>query len=235
MILAVSAAKIIPSADKSVKPNPDIALLEEAPNEPTEVSQEQFRKNQEELEKMEKWYRSLTEEQRLFINEKVDELHRQQESKLNQEKMKHQTELKKYLLKNLQKSQYTQLSETSIEGLEIGVPSAKYIEKIENLKNQFYDTRKDFDAKVDISYQICKYSAKELDKAKTALEKDESLKKLMLGKGYVFEIYESQLFMYCPNQKPKTFESWLQKSGYQDMLVVKDGQKPNPDTANTEL
>ncbi len=107
MILAVSAAKIIPSADKSVKPNPDIALLEEAPNEPTEVSQEQFRKNQEELEKMEKWYRSLTEEQRLFINEKVDELHRQQESKLNQEKMKHQTELKKYLLKNLQKSQYT--------------------------------------------------------------------------------------------------------------------------------
>lgn len=200
--------------EEAVKENPDVGVLVEEPEEP---ALEEIEKAEQERAELEAWYQGLTKEQRIFFEAQISEERFEQEIKeQNSWSIKRDT-LKKYLLKNLQKSQYTYLVSSS-SGLDVGVPSAKYIEKIENL-------RKKNGSDVTVWYHLCKYSAKELEKKKTALPKDTDFKKMMSQEKYVLVLSDDMLAIYLPDGKPKGFDSWLAKSDYQDVLAVKEYQK----------
>ena len=84
-----------------------------------------------------------------------------------QTRRKEADSLKNYLQKNLSKTQYTYLfNQNGV--LEIGVPSAKYISRAKELCTKYTEqTKQD----VTVCYELCRYSIKELEKAKESLEK----------------------------------------------------------------
>ena len=205
MLLTLTAIPSFADEGEKQKPNPDVGvMLQEDPEAPAEVDPEEAKKQQE----LQKWYDELTEEEREFVHQKMNE--KEQEAVLSEEqtRRKEADSLKNYLQKNLSKTQYTYLfNQNGV--LEIGVPSAKYISRAKELCTKYTEqTKQD----VTVRYELCRYSIKELEKAKESA--------LVINNGY--------LELYCTDETPKKFDSWFEKSDYRDMMVVNECQKILP-------
>ena len=155
-----------------------------------------------------------------LLNEKEQEAVFSEE----QTRRKEADSLKNYLQKNLSKTQYTYLfNQNGV--LEIGVPSAKYISRAKELCTKYTEqTKQD----VTVCYELCRYSIKELEKAKESLEKDKDFTQLMKQVRYALVINNGYLELYCTDETPKKFDSWFEKSDYRDMVVVNEYQKILP-------
>ena len=172
MLLTLTAIPSFADEGEKQKPNPDVGvMLQEDPEAPAEVDPEEAKKQQ----KLQKWYDELTEEEREFVHQKMNE--KEQEAVLSEEqtRRKEADSLKNYLQKNLSKTQYTYLfNQNGV--LEIGVPSAKYISRAKELCTKYTEqTKQD----VTVRYELCRYSIKELEKAKESLEKDKDFTQLI--------------------------------------------------------
>lgn len=227
LITAMVAAAPIQSfaAEAGTKPNPDIGFEQEEPEKLPENSLEQTDKKTRELQR---WYRSLSKEQKEFAKTQFELQESQQLLEQGEKDRKETEELKNYLQKNLSKSQYTYL-ENGIGTLKVGVPSAKYMAKVESLVNSYAEKKQ---LSVSVDYELCRYSKKELEKAKSEIEKNSEFTKLEQNAPIPIKITKGYLEFYCVKGKTKGFDNWLKKSEYQDMIVVKENQKPlNTDTA----
>ena len=198
MLLTLTAIPSFADEGEKQKPNPDVGvMLQEDPKAPAEVDPEEAKKQQE----LQKWYDELTEEEREFVHQKMNE--KEQEAVLSEEqtRRKEADSLKNYLQKNLSKTQYTYLfNQNGV--LEIGVPSAKYISRAKELCTKYTEqTKQD----VTVRYKLCRYSIKELEKAKESLEKDKDFTQLMKQVRYALVINNGYLELYCTDETPKKF------------------------------
>ncbi len=208
-------------SEETQKSNPDIGVvLEEPPTAPAEVDPEQAKKQAE----LEKWYKGLTEEQLAFVRSAIEQ---ETKDQLQVEEQKQRNEIDKvkaYLKKNLAKTNYTYLSnENGL--LRVGVPSAKYIEKVDSLYQKYTEKTPN---QVSIVYELCPASLKELEKAKSALEKDSQLQKLMAKSRMSIVIHKSCIELYCTDGTPKGFDSWLSANQYENLIQVRWYQKVLP-------
>ena len=69
---------------------------------------------------------------------------------------------------------------------------------------------------------------KELEKAKSALEKDSQLQKLMAKSRMSIVIHKSCIELYCTDGTPKGFDSWLSANQYESLIQVRRYQKVLP-------
>ena len=200
------------------KPNPDIGvILEEPPAPPAEPDPEQVKKQAE----LEKWYQGLTEEQLEFVRSAIEEELKEESSLQDQKRRNEADKLKSYLKKSLAKTQYTYLSFEN-DLLKIGVPSTKYMDKIDSLYQKYSEKTPN---QVSIFYELCPLSCKELEKAKSTLEKDSQLKKMMEKSRMSLVIHNGWIELYCTDGIPKRFESWLSGNQYQKLIRVRENQK----------
>lgn len=203
------------------KANPDIGVvLEEPPTAPAEVDPEQVKKQAE----LEKWYRGLTEEQLEFVRSAIEEELKEESNLQDQKRRNEADKFKSYLKKSLAKTQYTYLSFEN-DLLKIGVPSTKYMDKIDSLYQKYSEKTPN---QVSIVYELCPASLKELEKAKSALEKDSQLQKLMEKSRMSLVINKSCIELYCTDGTPKGFDSWLSANQYENLIQVRRYQKVLP-------
>lgn len=171
---------------------PDGQSLEESPDiltpngslgkEPQEVlvepDWEALKKQEEEWEKenkrLQELFDSLSEEERFFIWQQVQRQYDQEKQDWENRMWEKTKRLSDYLKEELFPSQYTYLLADT--DLTIGIPSMKQIEKIEKICDEY---RKETGEGVVCLYRLCRYSYKELDQAKTDLEKNKELAELM--------------------------------------------------------
>ena len=257
LITAMVAAAPIQSfaAKPETKPNPDIGVEQEEPElekkektlsgtGQTEEIVEEFLND--EVPELEKWYQSLSPKQKGFAQRKgIERIEKEELAKLESRK-RGLEDIQNYLVQKLQKSSYTYLQpdlniDQRFPVLEIGVPSIKAMEKVEK-QVELYEKQKRLEEEnvacplysetVEVDYRLCKYSLKELEKAKSETEKNSEFTKLEQNAPIPIKITKGYLEFYCVKGKPKGFDNWLKKSEYQDMIVVKENQKPlNTDTA----
>ena len=126
-------------------------ILVEPPGEP---DLEALKKQQEENERLQEFYDSLSEEERGFIWQKIEEQKRDEV----RADFKKAEGLKAYLEENLFESQYTFITAGSSR-LTIGVPSAKQFDKVEKLCREYGEED------VAVEMRLCRYSYKELASA----------------------------------------------------------------------
>ena len=70
MLLTLTAIPSFADEGEKQKPNPDVGvMLQEDPEAPAEVDPEEAKKQQE----LQKWYDELTEEEREFVHQKMNE------------------------------------------------------------------------------------------------------------------------------------------------------------------
>ena len=142
-------------SEETQKSNPDIGVvLEEPPTAPAEVDPEQAKKQAE----LEKWYKGLTEEQLAFVRSAIEEELKEESSLQDQKRRNEADRFKSYLKKSLAKTQYTYLSFEN-DLLKIGVPSTKYMDKIDSLYQKYTEKTPN---QVSIFYELCPLSCKEL-------------------------------------------------------------------------
>ena len=218
--------RILTPDRKSLEESPDILtpsgslgkepqeVLVEAPGEP---DLEALKKQQEENERLQELYDSLSEEERGFIWQKIEEQKRDEV----REDFKKAEGLKAYLEENLFESQYTFIRINDWNNLEIGVPSLKYKEKIERLQEECGEGVIQF-------YVVCRYTYKELKSAQEKLENDKELAELMGDRKYTIVNEGDHLNLYCVDGEPLGLNSWLKENDYQDFLTVSRG-KPFPE------
>ena len=190
-------------------------ILVEPPGEP---DWEALKKQEVENERLQKFYDSLSEEERGFIWQKIEEQKRD-EVRVDFKKAEG---LKAYLEENLFESQYTFITAGSSR-LTIGVPSVKQFDKVEKLCREYGEED------VAVEMRLCRYSYKELASAQKAIQNDKELAKLMGDATYYVENEGDYLVLHCPYGKPLGLSSWFEQSDYQDMLRISDGTKPLPD------
>lgn len=194
-------------------------VLVEAPGEPDlEALKKQEAEWEKENKRLQELYDSLSEEERGFIWQKIEEQKRDEV----RADFKKAEGLKAYLEENLFESQYTFITAGSSR-LTIGVPSAKQFDKVEKLCREYGEED------VAVEMRLCRYSYKELASAQKAIQNDKELAKLMGDATYYVENEGDYLVLHCPYGKPLGLSSWFGQSGYQDMLRISDGTKPLPD------
>ena len=181
-------------------------VLVEAPGEPDlETLKKQEAEWEKENKRLQELYDSLSEEERGFIWQKIEEQKRDEV----RADFKKAEGLKAYLEENLFESQYTFITAGSSR-LTIGVPSVKQFDKVEKLCREYGEED------VAVEMRLCRYSYKELAK-------------LMGDATYYVENEGDHLVLHCPYGKPLGLSSWFEQSDYQDMLRISDGTKPLPD------
>lgn len=194
-------------------------VLVEPPGEPDWKA---LKKQEEEWEKenklLQELYDSLSEEERAFIWQKIEEEKRDEV----RADVKKAEELKVYLEENLFESQYTFITAGS-NRLTIGVPSAKQFDKVDKLCREYGEED------VAVEMQLCRYSYKELMNAQKAIKNGKAFAEVMGDESYYVENKGDHLVLHCPYGKPLGLSSWFEQSGYQDMLRISDGTKPLPD------
>lgn len=200
-------------------------VLVEPPGEP---DWEALKKQEEEWEKenkrLQELYDSLSEEERFFIWQQVQRQYDQEKQDWENRMWEKTKRLSDYLKEELFPSQYTYLLADT--DLTIGIPSMKQIEKIEKICDEY---RKETGEGVVCLYRLCRYSYKELDQAKTDLEKNKELAELMGEKNYTIENDNDHLSLCCTGGDAPGLEDWLERNGYQDMVVVQEEQKRFPE------
>ena len=200
-------------SEETQKSNPDIGVvLEEPPTAPAEVDPEQAQKQAE----LEKWYKGLTEEQLAFVRSTMEQETKEQLQVEEQKQRNEIDKVKAYLKKNL-------ANENGL--LRVGVPSAKYIEKVDSLYQKYTEKTPN---QVSVVYELCPASLKELEKAKSALEKNSQLQKLMAKSRMSIVIHKSCIELYCTDGTSKGFDSWLSANQYENLIQVRRYQKVLP-------
>ena len=223
MLLTLTAIPSFADEGEKQKPNPDVGV--NVAGRPGSNLRKLIRKKQKNSRKLQKdGMMSLPKKSGKFVHQKMNE--KEQEAILSEEqtRRKEADSLKNYLQKNLSKTQYTYLfNQNGV--LEIGVPSAKYISRAKELCTKYTEqTKQD----VTVRYELCRYSIKELEKAKESLEKDKDFTQLMKQVRYALVINNGYLELYCTDETSKKFDSWFEKSDYRDMVVVNEYQKILP-------
>lgn len=196
-------------------------ILVELPGEP---DLETLKKQQEENERLQELYDSLSEEESFFIWQQVQSRYDQEKQDWENRMREKARQLSDYLKEELFPSQYTYLR--AYTDLTIGIPSMKQIEKIEKICDEY---RKETGEGVICLYRLCRYSYKELEQAKTELEKNKELAELMGERNYSIENYNDHLSLSCTGGDAPGLDDWLERNGYQDMVVVQEEQKRFPE------
>lgn len=222
--------RILTPDRKSLEESPDILtpsgslgkepqeVLVEAPGEP---DLEALKKQQEENERLQELYDSLSEEERGFIWSEINFKFENESLEMHAKREQSAKRLKNYLEENLFDSQYTFIRINDWNNLEIGVPSLKYKEKIERLQEECGEGVIQF-------YVVCRYTYKELKSAQEKLENDKELAELMGDRKYTIVNEGDHLNLYCVDGEPLGLNSWLKENDYQDFLTVSRG-KPFPE------
>ncbi len=244
LITAMMAAAPIQSfaAKPGTKPNPDIGVEQEEPEleekektvsgtGQTEEIVEEFL--YDEIPELEKWYQSLSPKQKGFSQRKGIWRIREQDIIEKEDEKQDLDDFQNYLTQRLPKSSYTYfyqnltLFEDRFPILEIGVPNMKSMEKIKKEVEEYREKNKifpnHFDALdnkyVEVDYRLCKYSLKELEKAKREIEKDKTFQKISKDRVSV-EPGNGCLFLsYYFHDKVTGLEEWSKNCKYSDMIV----------------
>ena len=200
-------------------------VLVEAPGEPDlETLKKQEAEWEKENKRLQELYDSLSEEESFFIWQQVQSRYDQEKQDWENRMREKAKRLSDYLKEELFPSQYTYLLADT--DLTIGIPSMKQMEKIEKICDEY---RKETGEGVICLYRLCRYSYKELEQAKTELEKNKELAELMGERNYSVENYNDHLSLSCTGGDAPGLDDWLERNGYQDMVVVQEEQKRFPE------